>query len=348
MKKSTDLFSSAIADAKRVVEVAALNAKQQLEENMTPKLQSMFRSRVNENYDELEESDSSDDINIDEILSELEEDDSYLYEAEDDDEKPAKKDDKPAAKKTDSKSSESKEDKVSSLTVSELQDIIRDVITAEMGAQDGLGDDELGDDSEFDDVDMDMGDDGMDMGGAPDGGGDFNFDDDSLGDDDEEIDIDELLAEIDDEDGYVNEAKKKAMLKAKIKAKKPAAKSEKDQLKEARRIIAIQKYKMNEAATINAKISSLNKLFKSNPTLTEGQKFKIVNHLDSANDVKTVNMIFESLKARIAKTPIKRKPIRESLGFASKPAGLIQKTNPSNGVLDTNTMNRWKKLANIK
>jgi len=72
-----DLLKEAIADAKAVRTTALANAKMALEEDFTPKLQSMISAKIREEaeYDELEEDEMEDnmDIPMDEMEDEMEE-----------------------------------------------------------------------------------------------------------------------------------------------------------------------------------------------------------------------------------------------------------------------------------
>ena len=72
-----DLLKEAIADAKAVRTTALANAKMALEEAFTPKLQSMISAKIREEaeYDELEEDEMEDnmDIPMDEMEDEMEE-----------------------------------------------------------------------------------------------------------------------------------------------------------------------------------------------------------------------------------------------------------------------------------
>jgi|9_EtaG_2_1085328.scaffolds.fasta_scaffold00663_4 hypothetical protein len=194
-----DLFKQAIAEAKSVREAAIANAKEALEETLTPHLKDMLAAKlqemedstveeevVNEIEGEVEEGMDKDkkDEAIEEDIAEVEE----AMEGEDD------------ADHDSEESDEEAEDdlEVKDMEVDDLKDLIRDIIAQEMG--DGAADDEL----PVDDMPAD------DMVGA---------------DDEEEIDLDELLkeiAEISEEDKKekkmeeeVEEGKKEEMDEAK-------------------------------------------------------------------------------------------------------------------------------------
>lgn len=95
MSKS-ELFKQAIADAKELKDITMATAKQQIAEAFAPKIQEMFRMKVNEldNMDEVEEMEEADkmeenssieevnEMSLDEILAELEADDAMNEEDE--------------------------------------------------------------------------------------------------------------------------------------------------------------------------------------------------------------------------------------------------------------------------
>jgi hypothetical protein len=84
----------------------------------------------------------------------------------------------------------------------------------------------------------------------------------------------------------------------------------------------------------------MNKLFKSN-SLTESQKLKVINALDRATTVKEVKSTYEIMKESFE---TKKSQLKESIGFASKPAGMAPKAN----IMEADTfINRWQKLAGI-
>jgi alcohol dehydrogenase class IV len=76
--------------------------------------------------------------------------------------------------------------------------------------------------------------------------------------------------------------------------------------------------------------------------LTESQKLKVISSFDKATTVKEAKMVFESLNSAL-NAPVK-KAIKESLGFASKAAGIA----PNKAIVETNdAITRMQKLANI-
>jgi hypothetical protein len=212
------------------------------------------------------------------------------------------------------------DDKITDLTVDELKDMIKDIIASEMGG------DEMG-------ADMgDMGGEEMSMNlGGEEGGEEVSISDEEEID---EIDLEELLAELDamgDQDGD----------EGMYEAKKAKKKEDKDEMKEAIDTIETLRNELNEVNLLNAKLLYVNKVFKAR-NLTESQKLKVIAQFDKANTAKEAKAVFESLNNAIVKS--KKSTIKESLGFASKAAGVAPKKQI---VQVDETMSRWQMLAGI-
>jgi hypothetical protein len=225
---------------------------------------------------------------------------------------------------------ESEGDKITDLTVDELKDIIKDIISAEMESSDmemSADDMEMGDEEEM----------SMDMGGEEVGG------EEEIAIDGEEeideIDLDELLAELDALD-ETDDNDKDDMYEAKKKASKE--KEEKEDMKEAIDTINTLRNELNEVNLLNAKLLYVNKIFKSK-NLTESQKLKVIAQFDKAVTVNEAKTIFESMNSAIVKST--KNTIKESLGFASKAAGMA----PQKQIVQVDeTVSRWQMLAGIK
>jgi hypothetical protein len=359
-----DLFKEAIADAKAVREAALANAKVALEEALAPKLQSMLAAKLQEmDMDDAEEEKleekslgqdtyRTDDFQhvgarerhaaLEENEEELEEDfdlSSILAELSDDEEKPemneaeeeeeaedeemeAEEDE--AEMEDEEAEDESEMENITDLTMDELKDIIKDIISSEMGG---------------DEMDADMGDMGgeeemsMDLGGEE-GGEEVGIEMEGEEEEIDEIDLEELLAELDalgegdDENEGMYEAKKKK-------------EDDKDDMKEAIDTIEALRNELNEVNLLNAKLLYVNKVFKAK-NLNESQKLKVIAQFDKATTAKEAKAIFESMNNAIAKS--KKSTIKESLGFASKAAGVA----PKKQIVEVNeTMSRWQMLAGI-
>ena len=202
------------------------------------------------------------------------------------------------------------EDEVGEITVDELRDIIRDVITDVMGG---------GEDEEIE-----------------------------MTSDEEEIEISEEMSDKDMDEAKskdMDEAKsKKDMDEEKMpsQAEMETMGETKADLNEAIETINILKSELNEVNLLNAKLLYVNKLFR-NKTLTEAQKVKVINAFDRAESVKEVKNIFETIKDAI--TSEAKKSIQENRGFASKAAGVAPSKQPI--VEGNDFVARMQKLAGI-
>jgi hypothetical protein len=118
---------------------------------------------------------------------------------------------------------------------------------------------------------------------------------------------------------------------------------EKEQMEET---IETLRADLNEVNLLNSKLLYTNKIFKGK-NLTENQKIKVLKAFDKAETVKEAKRIFETLNENlVAKT--KKSNIRESLGAASKPAGVAPKRLTENVVQEDAMVARFKQLAGIK
>jgi len=112
------------------------------------------------------------------------------------------------------------------------------------------------------------------------------------------------------------------------------------ELEEAKATIETLRKDLQEVNLLNAKYLYMNKLFKSK-SLTESEKVKVINALDRATNVKEVKLTYETIKESFEK---KKQTIKESISFASKPAGVAPKAN----IMEADQfINRWQKLAGI-
>jgi len=96
---------------------------------------------------------------------------------------------------------------------------------------------------------------------------------------------------------------------------------------------------LNEVNLLNAKLLYTNKVFK-NKSLNEAQKVKVLTAFDKANSVKEAKLVYETLMESLK---LKKSPVNESMGFASKTIGATKAPIvESNGMVE-----RFKKLAGI-
>jgi len=117
--------------------------------------------------------------------------------------------------------------------------------------------------------------------------------------------------------------------------------NESEELEEALETINVLRSSLNEVNLLNAKLLYVNKLFKGR-NLTEAQKVKVINAFDRAETVKETKNIFETLKESFTTT---KNPIKESLSFASKAAGVAPNRQPI--VEGDDFMKRMQKIAGI-
>jgi hypothetical protein len=356
-----NLFQEAIADAKAVREAALANAKVALEEALTPRLQSMLAIKLEEmNYeggddptDDLEEefvsshaetSDQNLDFNLEEefdlaeILDELDLEEKrnkggYTGKLSDEDEKTTldttkkdtaysklgeakKEDDAEDVEDVDTEkdSKEKKEVKVKDMTASQLEDFVADIATEIFNQLNPESGNEMGGDEQGDEmVDMDV----------------TTVEPDASSSE-EDFNLEELLAEL---DAMGTEEETKEM---KVKEDK---KNEME-MREAISTIKTLRNELNEVNLLNAKLLYVNKIFKSK-SLTESQKVHVIASFDKATTIKEAKVVFESLSMALTAT---KKPIKESLGFASKAAGIA----PNKQIVESNdAITRMQKLANI-
>jgi len=350
-----DLFKQAIAEAKSVREAAIANAKEALEESLTPHLKDMLAAKlqemedssteeevVNEVEDEVEEAHHKDDKDeaVEEYFTEAEEVEDDAEETEEDEveldaEEPA----------DDAEATEESED-LTDLSVDQFKDMIRDIIAQEIGQ----GGEETVDDMDAGDIEG-MGDE------AP---------LEEPADDAEEIDLDELLAELEaiseapakedemdeahakedeiDEDTSVQvnaESEGKGYNVNRVADLKEA----KSDLSKAIATIETLKKELNEVNILNSKLLYVNKIFKSQ-NLTESQKVNVIAAFDKAETVKEVKLVFETVVDNIGTKKQKRTSIKEHRGSASKATGTTA-SKPEVIAEVSDAVRRMQQLAGI-
>lgn len=397
-----ELFSQAIADAKAVRDAAVANAKAALEETFTPKIMSMLSTKLQELEEEgleekkmeeegygketkeegheaeigfgaasqkpqiegeMEEVDSMEETDLEEILAQLEAEEKgkqeeakeveegkkEVEEAKKEVEEGKKEVEEAKEKKEEGKKVEEsltteadEDDEVTELTVDELKDIIRDVlkdVLAGTEEEEGEGEIDLGDEAEA----------GEET------------------EDEESISLDELLAELEkeeeskkpvdekkeveeegkkpvDEKKEVEEGKKKEMEEAKKdmeEAKKKEMDEAKKDLEEAIATIKTLQTELNEVNLLNAKLLYTNKIFKAK-SLNEAQKVKVLKAFDKATNVKEVKTVYNTLSESLSTKT--KSTIKESVGFASKAAGVA----PAQPIVESDSaIRRMQQLAGI-
>ena len=327
-----DLFKQAIAEAKSVREAAIANAKEALEETLTPhlkdmlaaKLQEMEDSQTEEVVNEAEEVEETaeetvnEEVNEEETVDEAKHDDD-VDEAKHDDAKdeaieeeltevePVEAADKDEAE-VDSEESEDEaehedmpdgDEDISKLSVDQFKDMIRDIIAQEVGGDAAADDMDAGDMEPMgDEEDMEAGMEEPEMAG-----------------DEEEIDLDELLAELE-----ATEEVTEGEHKEDDKKMEEEVNEEKSELEQALETIETLKSELNEVNILNSKLLYVNKIFKSN-NLSESQKVNIIAAFDKAETVKEVKLVYETVSDNIV--DVKKENVSEAKvkGMASKATG---------------------------
>ena len=345
-----DLLKEAIADAKAVKEVAIANVKAALEESFTPHLKDMLTQKINE-MDELEETDLAEvdkekkameeekveegnekieeaddtleeaeeleeELNLDEILAELEleegeevkEGEDYMEEAED----PKMEEGEDPMEEADV--TYEAEDKLEAEEEIDLENMSEEDLKGfiEDIIEDLIEDGELVPGPNADESEAEEAED---------------MDDGMEGDAEVDIEVDDIDLE---EEKKVDEEKKEMQ----------------EELDEAKAAINHLRSELHEVNLLNSKLLYTNKIFKGK-SLTENQKIKVLKAFDKAETVKEAKAIFETLNENLV-TKTKKSNIRESLGAASKPAGVAPKRNLNESIVEEDAMvNRFKKLAGI-
>ena len=334
-----DLFKQAIAEAKSVREAAIANAKEALEETLTPHLKDMLAAKLQEMEDSSEEEEIEENASgfttVEEAEEEVE-DDSEESEDETEEQGEEEEVEMEAEEEIDG------DEDISNLSVDQFKDMIRDIIAQEVG-----GDAEMG-------ADMDAGDiEGM---GDEEGAIDAEPDMDAMGapeGEEEEIDLDELLRELeateveegkhedDDKKMEEGEDKKDETVEEDVTGNSTAnqesadhsaegtninktvnevSKEDKSDLEQAMETIETLKSELNEVNILNSKLLYVNKIFKAN-SLSESQKVNIIAAFDKAETVKEVKLVFETVSDNIV--DVKKENVTEAKakGMASRATG---------------------------
>ena len=367
-----DLFKQAIAEAKSVREAAIANAKEALEETLTPHLKDMLAAKLQEMEDkstdeevvnEMEEEEIEEmshdkdkkdeaieeDLTVAPEMAEAEDEEELEDESEESDDEGEAEIEEPA----DDLEGEEEEavegdEEIGNITVDQFKDMIRDIVAQELG---GGGEEELGmDDMDGGDIEG-MGDEApleepADDMGVP-------------GEDEEEIDLDELLAELeatvaegdDKEEDTVEEVSTANSTEVQDTANPQAQGTNinrvvsEEELKEALETIEQLKKDLHETNLLNSKLLYVNKIFKAN-NLTESQKVNVIAAFDKAETVKEVKLVFETVSENVVTT--KKETVTESKfkGMASKATGTTA-SKPEVIAEVSDAVRRMQKLAGI-
>ena len=372
-----DLFKQAIAEAKSVREAAIANAKEALEETLTPHLKDMLAAKLQEMDAKSEE--------VEEVVNEVEEeveegmhkdkkdeakhkDDDKMEEATTEEVDEAKHDDDdkmeeaaieeeevteevPAVEEAEDDSEESEDEAeeadgdedLKDLSVDQFKDMIRDIIAQEIGHSDAPADD------------MDAGDiEGM--------GDEPAAEEPEVAADEEEIDLDELIRELEDvaegdkkekemEEEVTEETSNQVNAESdgsdyninRVADLKEDVKEDNSELEQALETIETLKKELNEVNILNSKLLYVNKIFKST-NLSESQKVNVIAAFDKAETVKEVKLVYETVSDNVGTK--KETTIKEHKGSASKATGTTAK-KPEIIAEVSDAVRRMQKLAGI-
>ena len=392
-----ELLKEAIADAKAVREVALQNAKMALEEAFDSKIKNMLSAKLAEEIeddDELEETymedekeetseamsydeddmdmdeaymeddkDMDEEINLDELMAELEE---TSYEEDDDSNEGIMEDEGGTDADLDKLEKALGENSENNESLNEINPAFAAIpaLLAALGGlqvvQDKLEDPEVaakypkiaGLLKMLTQIANDLGTNKPRQEGV-------KKDDEAV---EENIDIDALIAEIEDEDeadleegatGYDEKVGGKGRTgfdnkpggKGGTGYDSKKVKKLKEERNAAIATVRSLKESISEMNLLNSKLLYCNKLFRSN-ALTEAQKVKVVDALDMANTANEAKLVFTTLQESFNFTGVEKRSIREGLGRSSKASGNAPKKVITESVDET--VSRFQKLANIK
>jgi hypothetical protein len=341
---NNELYKQAIADAKSLKEITIEKAKQQIAETFTPKIQEMFRLKVNELEEEMEqegknmdhgkhmeeENYSIDEATLDEILAELQDEEmgegkhmeeegleegKHMEEEGIEEAESKEEEEKEDEKEEGKKEGEHEAEEVAELSVEEFKELVRDVVAdvlaGNTGEEEGI-----------------EGIDGIDGIDAEEGG-----EDDSLS-------LDEILAELQEEEAIEEAKKHKGM--EKHEEKHEEKEEMKEELATALATIAELRSSINEMNLFNAKLLYSSKILESR-NLSATQKAKVLKAFDAAKNTSEVKQTYKVLNETY-EAPSKKQSIKESIGFASKPMG----NAPAKPIVETDAFaTRMQQLAGI-
>ena len=361
-----DLFKQAIAEAKSVREAAIANAKEALEETITPHLKDLLAAKLQEMeaQDEaaeiVNEEEEIEEAMHDEDMDEGKKDDEEtMEEAKHEDELDEAKDDEvdeaqgniDAHEENPHDQLEEEEATEEEEAVAEAEDEEKAEDESEESDDEANGEEEAEEEVEVKDMEVedlkalirDLIAQEMGHGGEEELGMDMDAEEqpaDMVGAEDEEIDLDELLKEL---EGLAEGEKEDEMEEATEASVEESINPLQAELDQALATIQELNSNLSEVNLLNAKLLYLNKIFRNN-NLTEAQKVNVIAAFDKATSAKEVKLVFETLNESIV-TKKQDTTIKESKGFASKATGNSTKGEVINEVSEQ--VRRMQKLAGI-
>jgi hypothetical protein len=371
-----DLLKEAIADAKAVKETAIANAKAALEEAFTPYLKEKLAAKLaemddmeeaeleeakkdekkmKENFDMDESKEMDEAYEMDEMKHDMEEaeemEEGKDLEEMDLDELLKELDEMEEGKKEDVK--EGEEDLINDPKGPTAHGNVAEEEEMEMGEEEeeidleNMSEDDLK--SFIEGVIADMVSAGELEGNIEGEEGEEEVE----ASEEEEVNIDELVAELEERKKYGGNKgdvpaakrgdKKDTAEEEGVEDYKKKVKEMEEKLEEAYAALETVKSDLNEVNLLNAKLLYTNKIFRAK-NLTEAQKVKVLEAFDKATTVKETKLVFETLSGETKTT---KSPVTESMiGGASKAAGVAPTKKP---ILEVNDQfARWQTLAGIK
>ena len=357
-----DLFKQPIAEAKSIREAAIANAKEALEETLTPHLKDMLAAKLQEMDAKSEE--------VEEVVNEVEEEvDEAMHKDKKDEGMHSKKKDE-AKHKDDDKMEEATTEEVDEAkhddddkmeeTAIEEEEVTEEVPAVEEAEDDS---EESEDEAEEADGDEDLKDLSVDQ--FKDMIRDIIAQEIGHSDaaaDEEEIDLDELIRELEDvaegdvkeneiEEEVTEETSNQVEAQSdgksyninRVADVNEEAKENNSELDQALETIETLKKELNEVNILNSKLLYVNKIFKST-NLSESQKVNVIAAFDKAETVKEVKLVYETVSDNVGTK--KETTIKEHKGSASKATGTTAK-KPEIIAEVSDAVRRMQKLAGI-
>jgi hypothetical protein len=346
----------AILAANELKQIAIEQARENLQETITPKISSMLSNMMNEEADvefesainesepeELDEDFDFEGFGISET-QEPESDSEPEKEPETTPEEPATDTPSDAPAETPASTGDdsidglegepeiSDETSIADLTVGELKGLLSDLLAGETSDLDITAFDDDAANAELDSIDA------ADSTEAPVASTDIT----STDDDDDDLNLENILKEVESRiNGTSTESGRIAELEKQLNETKR-------QLKESNDILEKVTKKLVETNLLNSQHLYMNKILHSF-SLSESQRSKVVANFTKAKTPKEAKAIYEALDLTF-RDKSKKPNIHENLGFASKSAG-VAPTNPNATTvsgLSEDTKARIKYLAGIK
>ena len=339
MSTNKDLLKQAIAEAKTIRETAIANAKEALEESITPHLREMLAMKLQE-MEEGEDSEHEFGTHLD--GTPLEDPKKHMVAEEEDDETPEEDENEPTEEEGEENKEGEEDDEdldFENMSKEEFTDLVLQIVhedEAKVGDMTGMEDGE----EEINITELLR---ELEEGVLNEKGGQYMKEpsDAATGGADA---IAAAIKTIADKTGKSYDAISQFLFGGKKSMPAEFEEGVQQDLQEALRTVQILRSQLQEVNLLNAKLLYVNKVFKAN-NLTEGQKVNVVAAFDKAETVKEVKLVFETVsKNVVAKQPVKQ-VVREHKSFASKPAGSTQK-QVINEVSEA--VNRMQILAGIK